>query len=360
MTQAADNTATQTRQRLHFTRPILLVGLPVLLTLVGGGYFLATLNSVSTDNAYARVAKTAINARVSGQVVNIAVVDNEPVRKGQVLFQINPEPLQIAVNRAQAQLSVARLRIEGLKTSYREQLAELQSAREQADFEQKDFARKKALLANQFMSQSMYERADTDLKVARQRIASIEQQVANILVSLNGDPNIHVDSHPAVREAQSQLDEAQLYLSYATVSAPEDGIVTKVDDLQVGNFINSGAPAFALLSKKHVWIEANFRETQISQMRAGQSATVHLDSYPDRAFKARVVSMSPGAGSDFSLLPPENATGNWVKVVQRVPVRLELEEIATQIPLFSGTSVSVQVETGKHSWWQALSGLIAK
>lgn len=357
MTQLADNTAPEAQPHKNFKqalRPILLVVVPLVVALAGGEYFVSTLNSVSTDNAYARVAKTAINARVSGQVVNIAVVDNEQVRKGQVLFQINPEPLQLAVERTQAQLNVARLRIEGLKTHYREQLAELQSARELADFEQKDFARKKALVANQFVSQSLYERADTDLKVARQHIASLQQQVANTLVALNGDPNIDVNNHPAVREAKSQLDEAKLYLSYATVSAPEEGIVTKVDDLQVGNFISSGAPAFALLSKKHVWIEANFRETQINHMHAGQHATVHIDSYPNRSFDAHVVSLSPGAGSDFSLLPPENASGNWVKVVQRVPVRLELDDTATQVPLFSGTSATVKVETGARTGWAEL------
>jgi membrane fusion protein (multidrug efflux system) len=305
------------------------------------------------------VAKASINARTSGQVIEIAVEDNQPVRKGQVLFRIDPKPLQIAVDRAQAQLSVARLRIDGLKASYRQQQAELQSAKESADFDQKEFGRKKALVASEFVSKSIYERADTDLKVSRQRIASIEQQIASTVVALNGNPNIEVDSHPAVREAKAQLDEAQLYLSYATVYAPDDGIVAKVDDLQVGNFVNNGAPAFALLSDREVWVEANFRETEVTHMRPGQAATIHLDTYPDHAFKAHVVSMSPGAGSDFALLPPENATGNWVKVVQRVPVRLELDELDPQMPLYSGISATVKVDTGHRTpWWQPLKALL--
>jgi membrane fusion protein (multidrug efflux system) len=339
-------------------RPLLMVGVPALFAAIGYAHYVAGEPYISTDNAYARVAKASINARTSGQVIEIAVEDNQPVRKGQVLFRIDPKPLQIAVDRAQAQLSVARLRIDGLKASYRQQQAELQSAKESADFDQKEFGRKKALVASEFVSKSIYERADTDLKVSRQRIASIEQQIASTVVALNGNPNIEVDSHPAVREAKAQLDETQLYLSYATVYAPDDGIVAKVDDLQVGNFVNNGAPAFALLSDREVWVEANFRETDVTHMRPGQSATIHLDTYPDHEFKAHVISMSPGAGSDFALLPPENATGNWVKVVQRVPVRLELDELDPQMPLYSGISATVKVDTGHRTpWWHPIKAL---
>lgn len=333
-------------------RPWLLIGVPLIVAAAGISRYNATAAIVATDNAYARIAKTSINARVSGQVVEIAVEDNQPVHKGQMLYRINPEPFQIAVNRADAQLSVARLRIDSLKASYRQQQAELQSAREQADFDQKEFARKKALVATEFVSRAIFERADTDLKVSRQRIVSIEQQIANTVVALNGDANVDVDSHPSVREARAQLDEAKLWLSYATVYAPEDGIVAKVDDLQVGNFVNNGAPAFALLSDKHIWVEANFRETEVTHMRVGQSADISIDTYPGQVFKAHVVSMSPGAGSDFALLPPENATGNWVKVVQRVPVRLELDAIDAEHPLYSGISATVKVDTGISTpWW---------
>lgn len=345
------------KQRL---RPVLMWGVPALLAAIGYGQYVANEPFVSTDNAYARVAKASINARISGQVVEIAVDDNQPVHKGQVLFRIDPKPLQIAVDRAEAQLANARLRIDGLKASYRQQQAELQSAKASAEYDQKEFARKKALIATEFVSKALYERAETDLKVSRQRIASIEQQIANTVVALNGNPDIALDNHPTVREAKAQLDEAQLYLSYATVTAPDDGIVAKVDDLQVGNYVNNGAPAFALISDREIWVEANFRETQLTHMRPGQTATVTLDTYPDRPLKAHVISMSPGAGADFALLPPENATGNWVKVVQRVPVRLELDDSDPALPLFSGTSATVEVDTGHRSpWWQPLKSLLS-
>lgn len=370
MTQQFDLTAEQARAHpvdappkkplKQHLRPVFMLGVPALFVAIGYGQYVADEPFVSTDNAYARVAKASINARISGQVVEIAVDDNQPVHKGQVLFRIDPKPLQIAVDRAEAQLANARLRIDGLKASYRQQQAELQSAKASADYDQKEFGRKKALIATEFVSKALYERAETDLKVSRQRIASIEQQIASTVVALNGNPDIALDNHPTVREAKAQLDEAQLYLSYATVTAPDDGIVAKVDDLQVGNYVNNGAPAFALISDREIWVEANFRETQVTHMRPGQTATITLDTYPDRPFKAHVISMSPGAGADFALLPPENATGNWVKVVQRVPVRLELDEADPALPLFSGTSATVKVDTGHRTpWWHPLKSLLS-
>jgi membrane fusion protein (multidrug efflux system) len=192
------------------------------------------------------------------------------------------------------------------------------------------------------------------LKVARQHIASVEQQITNTVAALDGDPNIDVDRHPTVRAAKAQLDRAQLDLSYATVVAPDDGIVTRVDDLQVGDFVNPGAAVFSMMSSRHVWVEANFRETGLTHMRPGQEAVVSVDAFPDRTFKAHVVSMSPGTGSDFAVLPPENATGNWVKVVQRLPVRLEFDQIDQSQQLYSGISVTVRVDTGYRGTFGSL------
>ncbi len=328
----------------------LMAGLPLLLAIGGGAGYLHGARDIATDDAFVRTAKVSVNARVAGQVVNVAVTDNQQVRAGQLLFQIDPEPYRIAVEQAQARLGSARLQVEALKATYRRQLVDVESARLAADFDAHEYERKKALLATDFASRADCEQAQTELLVARQHIASAQQQVSNSIAGLNGDPEIKVDRHPAVREAKAQLDRARLDLSYTNVMAPDDGIVTKVDDLQVGDFVSSGATVLSMMSNRRVWIEANFRETGLTHMRPGQPAVVDVDTYPGHGFKAHVVSISPGTGSEFALLPPENATGNWVKVVQRLPVRLELDEVDPKWPLYSGMSVTAQVDTRQENF----------
>jgi membrane fusion protein (multidrug efflux system) len=337
------------RERLR--RPLLIV-FPAILVLAGAAYYLAEEPYVTTDDAFVRAAKESVNARVGGQVIDVAVKDNQQVQRGQLLFSIDPEPYQIAVDQAEARLASARLQIDALKATYRQQKADLESANDSADYDQREYGRKKALVTPGWTPREVFDRTETDLKVARHHIASIEQQIANTVANLNGDPNIDVDRHPSVRAAKAQLDSARLDLSYTVVKAPDDGIVARVDDLQVGDFVNTGAAVFSLMSSQRIWVEANFRETGLTHMRAGQKAVINVDAYPDRTFKAHVVSMSPGAGSDFSVLPPENATGNWVKVVQRLPVRLEFDKIDPSRPLFSGISVTARVDTGYRRNWR--------
>ena len=339
------------RERLR--RPLLML-FPILLATVGAAHYFAEEPYVTTDDAFVRVAKESVNARVAGQVVEIAVKDNQHVKQGQLLFQVDPQPYRIAVDQAAARLDSARLQINQLKATYRQQLAELQSAGATVDFDERQYARRKALVTDGWTPREVFDQADTTLRVARQRVASDAQQIANTVAALDGDPNIEADRHPSVRAAKAQLDQARLDLSYATVTAPDDGIVARVDDLQVGDYVNPGATVFSMMSSRRIWIEANFRETGLTDMRPGQEAAISVDAYPGHTFMAHVVSMSPGTGSDFAVLPPENATGNWVKVVQRLPVRLELDRIDVNRPLFSGISVFVRVDTGCRRSWHAL------
>jgi membrane fusion protein (multidrug efflux system) len=242
-------------------------------------------------------------------------------------------------------LGNARLQVQGLKATYGQREADLAAARDTLNYRRSEYERQQRLLNKGISSQAQFDAAAHARESAEQQYSSAAQQVAAALAVLSGNPTISPERHPAVMAAQAQLDHARLDLSYTTVNAPQDGIVTKVEALQVGSYINAAQPVFALVSTHNVWVEANFKEVQLAHMRPGQSAEVTIDALAGRKFKAKVASLSPGTGSEFSALPAENATGNWVKVVQRVPVRLQLEDGQITSPLQSGLSAIVSVDT---------------
>src|SRR6202050_455201 len=323
-----------------------LMSLAAVAVLGGGTYFyIKGSRYQSTDDAYAQAATVSISANVAGRVSEIEVRDNDLVQRGATLFRLGDAPFRIAVSDAAARLADARLQIESLKSTYRQRLVELRAALDTQNFAQQQYDRQTRLLASGIASQAQIDQAAHALDAARQQVANVQQQIGVALANLGGDPNIAPERHPLVEQAQAALDRAQLNLSYTVVSAPTDGVVAKVEQLQVGDTIAASAPVFALVSTRDVWIEANFKEVQLARMRPGQVATVKIDRYPSRTFQAKVTSVSPSTGSQFSLLPPENATGNWVKVVQRVPVRLQLTQFDTEFPLQAGLSADVTVDT---------------
>jgi len=323
-----------------------LMSLSAIAVLGGGAYFYVTGGRYqSTDDAYAQAATVAISANVAGRVSEIEVRDNELVQRGTTLFKLDDAPFRIAVSDAAAHLADTRLQIESLKSTYRQRLVELRAARDTQSYAQQQYDRQTRLLASGIASQAQFDQAAHALDAARQQVANVQQQIGVALANLGGDPNIAPERHPLVAQAQAALDRAQLNLSYTVISAPTDGVVAKVEQLQVGDTIAASAPVFALVSTRDIWIEANFKEVQLARMRPGQVATVDIDRYPGRRFSAEVTSVSPSTGSQFSLLPPENATGNWVKVVQRVPVRLQLTHVDAGFLLQSGLSANVTVDT---------------
>jgi membrane fusion protein (multidrug efflux system) len=323
-----------------------LMSLAAIAVLGGGTYFYITGGRYqSTDDAYAQAGTASISARVPGRVSEIDVRDNDLVKRGATLFKLDDAPFRIAVNDAAAQLADTRLQIEALKSTYRQRQVELRAARDTQVYLQQQYDRQTRLLASGITSQSQFDQAAHALDAARQQVANVQQQIATALANLGGDPNIAPERHPRVEQAQAALDRAQLNLSYTVISAPTDGVVAKVEQLQVGDTIAASTPVFALVSTRDVWIEANFKEVQLARMRAGQVATVEIDRYPGRRFSAEVTSVSPGTGSQFSVLPPENATGNWVKVVQRIPVRLQLTHVDAGFMLQAGLSANVTVDT---------------
>jgi membrane fusion protein, multidrug efflux system len=323
-----------------------LMSLAAVAVLGGSAYlYIKGSRYQSTDDAYAQAATVSISANVAGRVSEIEVRDNELVHRGATLFKLDDAPFRIAVSDAAAHLADTRLQIESLKSTYRQRQVELRAARDTQTYAQQQYDRQTRLLASGIASRSQFDQAAHALDAARQQVANVQQQIGVALANLGGDPNIAPERHPLVAQAQAALDRAQLNLSYTVISAPTDGVVAKVEQLQVGDMIAASTPVFALVSTRDVWIEANFKEVQLARMRAGQVATVEIDRYPGRRFSAVVTSVSPSTGSQFSLLPPENATGNWVKVVQRVPVRLQLTHVDAGFLLQAGLSADVTVDT---------------
>jgi membrane fusion protein (multidrug efflux system) len=332
-------------QRLRL--PLMIAG--PLVVLLGAAYFyFFGARYESTDDARIRAAQVNISSNVAGRVVELAVRDNQLVRTGDLLFKLDDAPYRIAVAEAEADLGNARLHVQGLKATYRQREADLAAARDTLEYQRSEFQRQQRLLSKGISSQAQYDAAMHSKDSAEQLFSSAQQQVAAALAALNGNPDIPLEKHPSVMAAQAQLDHAKLNLSYTTVSAPQDGVVTKVESLQVGSYINASQPVFTLVSSHNVWVEANFKEVQLTHMHPGQSATVVIDALPGRKFTAKVSSLSPGTGSEFSALPAENATGNWVKVVQRVPVRLQLDDEQVASQLQSGLSAVVTVDTEFH------------
>jgi membrane fusion protein (multidrug efflux system) len=322
-----------------------MLGGTAAIVLVAAYYFLFPGRYESTDDAYVNAATVAISTNVPGRVVALEVHDNQRVERGQVLFRLDDRPYRIAVEEARAKLGAARLEVEALKAKRLQKVSELHAAQETLAYEESEAKRQQRLRASGISSQAEVERAVHARDAAAQAIAAAQQEIASITAELGGDPSIDPAKHPRVEQAQAALDRAELDLSHTVIEAPDDGIVTQVEKLQVGDYVNEAAPVFALIAIRDAWVDANFKEVQLAEMRAGQPATVEIDAYGDKVFRGHVASFTPGTGAKFSALPAQNATGNWVKVVQRLAVRIEIDDADGDHPLYAGLSATVKVDT---------------
>jgi membrane fusion protein, multidrug efflux system len=318
------------------------------LALIVGGYWYVTGGGVmSTDDAYVEADKVGISTDVSGIVKEVDVGNNQQVKEGQVLFRLDDLPFRLALERASAQVGIVGNDLNALKANYRDMQAQIKQAQDDIDYYDREFRRQQDLAAKNVASQQAFDTARRNLQNAQQKLASLDQQLAAIAANLNGDPDIPVEQHPRYRDAVAQRDEAARQLDHAVVKAPFAGVVTNVPSIAPGKYLQASMTAFYLVASDHVWIDSNPKETELTNVRPGQPVTVTVDTYPDLEWHGTVESISPAAAQEFSLLPAQNTSGNWVKVVQRIPMRVRLDMSDTsRPPLRAGMSVEVNVDTG--------------
>ncbi|WP_084633115.1 HlyD family secretion protein [Pleomorphomonas oryzae] len=338
-------TASRKPRRRGPLRYLLMAALPLALVIAGGWYWVIGGRWASTENAYVQQNKVLVAPEVEGRIAEVRVGQNQTVKPGDVLFRIDDASYRIALEKADGAVALARLQVEELRTRLKDAQLKADTARNTLAFQEVQFGRQNKLRQTGNATEAQYDTARHDLDLARQALAEAEQGVADTLVALGGDASIETDKHPSVLGALAAQDSARLDLERVVVRAPTTGTVSQVTNLQVGQYIASGSPVMAIIDTTSTWVEANFKETDLGHMRPGQPAELTLDAYPDVTIKGHVESFGGGTGAIFSLLPAQNATGNWVKVVQRVPVRIVLDE-PTSLPMKAGLSVGVEVDTG--------------
>ena len=348
-------------------RALLTLGPIVALSV--GGYFYATGGKyVRTEDAYVKADKVVVGVLVSGPITEVSVRENQYVAKGDVLFRIESDSYQIALARTEAALQQVRTDIAELKATFREKQAQLQLAEVNLDYAERKFRRQSALAKKSIVSEARYEEAQHKRAVALEEIAVLRHDLARILIRLGGGVNVRGETLPRYLEARARRDRALLDIERTVVRAPFAGVATKKP--QTGQYVEPGSQVMSIVADAGMWIEANLKETQLTHVKVGQLVGIEVDTYPSRVWSGQVESISQATGAEFSILPPQNATGNWVKVVQRVPVRIRISVRPEDPPLRAGMSTEVAIETGQErrlprvmqamvGWIQGISGLFA-
>ena len=352
-TDAPGNRSASAAPRSRWRRPLLILG-PVALVVGALVFYLATGRYVTEEDAYVQAVNVSISPQVAGQVVAIAARSNTPVKKADPLFNIDPEPYRIALANAEAQLGVARDQAHTLIETYRSRLKQIDEAKATADYAQTNYERQQHLYDNGAVPRATLDAAIRDLQAAKANLASLQREAAAALAQLGGNPDMPVDQQSTVKQAQAAVDTAARNLRLTSVLAPFDGIPNSVESIAVGAFLNAGQSAFPLVSTNDLYIEANIRETDLTYVKEGNPARVTVDAYPDSPIAATVTTLAPASGSVFALLPPQNATGNWVKVVQRIPVRLSFGRLPDGVALRAGMSVKISIDTGHQRSFREL------
>lgn len=329
------------RAKRNWLRPLLMFGVPLILIGIAAFFYLTSGTSVSTDNSYVQQDKTSVSSDVGGRIVEVGVRENQTVKAGDLLFRIDPEPYRIAVAQAQAAIAAAQVQLQTDKVSYQGTSADIQAARDRIQQSQEDYDRQAALMKQGFTTRASFQSAEHALEQARAQFQNAQSAAAEARAKLATGQAVPGEN-PQIAAARVQLAKAQLDLARTTVRAPISGIVSQTKSLQVGQQMITGLPAVTIVSDQPAWIEANFKETDLNKMRVGQCAVATFDAYPGLRLKGHVQSLGAGTGSEFSVLPAQNANGNWVKVTQRVPVRIAIDGKSPR-EMIAGLSADVKV-----------------
>ena len=346
--------------RLNKTRRwILLVVIPLVAGVIGLVVYLSGGRYMTTDNAYIGAQKVLVTPDISGKIGKVVVREGQRVSVGDVLFEIDAEPFRLAMQQAEARVASARTDHANLLTNDKALSRMIELAQKTADLKRQDVERKSTLMANRSGSQFDLDSSNAQLVVAQTQVEQLSQQQAGIRNQLLGNPELPLEQFPPFLQAKATLDQAQRDLNHTTVRAPLAGNATQVDNIQLGRFVNAGTPVLSVIDDTQPWVDANPKETDFTHVALGQAVTVVVDAFPNHTFKGRITSMSPGTGAQFAILPPQNASGNWVKVVQRVPIRITFDADENTQKLRAGMSAYVSVDTGRSRSLMALLGLSA-
>lgn len=337
------------RHRLHII--LMVVGIATV-AIGAGAFWLRGGRYAYTDDAYVQSAKIVVTTDVSGLVASVNVHEGQLVKLGDLLFQLELKPFQIALDNARGHLEETVQNVQSMKEDYQVLMNNVSAQEAQVALDQVIFDRQAALVKDDFASRATYDQARYTLELDRQKLESLKKQARSQLAKLGGDPDIAVSNHPLSRQAQAKVDEAQRELDHTSVRAPFDGIVTQVDSLQPGDYLVAqtaaltGAGAMALVATDHLWVDAEMKETDLTYVQPGNPVTVTVDTYPGQVWTGKVDAISPASGSEFSVLPAENSSGNFVKVVQRIPVRISIATPPGTPVLRAGMSAEVSIDTG--------------
>jgi membrane fusion protein (multidrug efflux system) len=327
-------------------RSLALIGVPALVLIGAVTVWLHGGRYASTENAFVKADITQMASEVPGRIVDVRVLDHAAVAAGDVLLRLDPAPYRLALAKADADVDSARASVEQLKVSLHEIRAEATEAENKLAFMQVQAKRQRELSGRGATSAANVDQANSNEQEATDRLAVLQQRIARVEAALGGKPDRPTDQFAAVREKQALRDRAALDLAYTEIKAPRSGTVVNFK-LQLGEQVKAQTPLFALVTDRRPWLEANFKETDLTHVTVGQKATVVLDMHPDITWDAEVESISPATGAEFAILPAQNASGNWVKVVQRLPVRLRLIERPNEPPLRAGMTAYVSIDTGR-------------